>query len=239
MILMRVKASLIHLTASLFAAALVYAWVVIVWFPGALFGAAAGKDLMQLMIAVDVVLGPVITLIIFNPLKTSLKKDLAVIVAIQVLFLFYGVWSIYSARPVYMAFVENRFYLVTANEIDPLDQAKAVLEFQSMPSLGPILVGTEPPKDQKILQDLMFAGLRKMGIQNLPQYFLPFSEVAAQVVSRAASAEVMTNATDPDRKKLLEFEREHKNAHFIPLFIKTGKLFLAIDKDSGALLKIL
>ena len=45
-----------------------------------------------LVVGIDVVLGPLLTLIVFHPKKKSLIWDLAVIVAVQLGALGYGVW---------------------------------------------------------------------------------------------------------------------------------------------------
>ena len=50
-----------------------------VWYPQPYFAAMGGATLILLLIGVDVVIGPLITLIVFDPKKKSLRFDLAVI----------------------------------------------------------------------------------------------------------------------------------------------------------------
>ncbi|CAN5630539.1 hypothetical protein BH18PSE1_BH18PSE1_05720 [soil metagenome] len=65
----RWKASVIHLSICAVIALAVLAWMLLVWYPAPYFeGLGAGK-LSMTIIGVDVVIGPLITLIIYNPLK--------------------------------------------------------------------------------------------------------------------------------------------------------------------------
>ena len=70
--------------------------------PEPLFTATGGNDLVMILVAVDVVLGPLITLIVFNPAK-PLQADRAststVIAVLQLAALAYGIGVIAMARP--------------------------------------------------------------------------------------------------------------------------------------------
>ena len=67
---LRLRASAIHLAISLsiatLAAWLVFGW----WYPYPYRERSGGRELFTLVVAVDVVLGPLITLVIFNTTKT-------------------------------------------------------------------------------------------------------------------------------------------------------------------------
>ena len=212
-------------------------------YPGPLFGAASGAELIQIVVLVDLILGPLITLIIFNPKKASLKFDMVCVLVCQVAFMSYGVWSTLSARPVYLAFVENRFYLVTANEIDKEDQAKAKIEsYRSFPLTGPSLVGTKEPEDPKIRDNILFGGMMGMGLQNLPQYFVPYSDVAAKVMSTGKTAKDLKAASNEDRERLIAYEgrmvQANKRILFLPLVNRKKILYMAIDASSGLVIEI-
>src|SRR5262245_18835764 len=105
----RWKASLTHLGISLGVAAVVYTAVRFFWYPGPLFEIAGGLQLLVLVISVDVTIGPLVTLIIFKPGKWGLKFDLCFIATMQVAAMAYGVYSIAESRPVFVAFVKDRF----------------------------------------------------------------------------------------------------------------------------------
>jgi hypothetical protein len=129
----RWQAAPIHLLISAVIATLVVGTMLLVWYPQPYFLAAGGITLVLLLVGVDVVLGPLLTLIVFDPKKKSLKIDLAIIAALQLAALAYGGWTMFSARPVYVAFAGDRFHLVAANEISPADLDKAAMEYRSLP----------------------------------------------------------------------------------------------------------
>lgn len=96
-------------------------------------------DVMQVvvvLICVDVVLGPTLTLIIANQKKSrrELTRDIGIIVAVQLCALTYGSVSLWSGRPLYYAFSENVLQLVQAYDINANE---ADLGRQQNPSLAP------------------------------------------------------------------------------------------------------
>src|SRR4029079_10624368 len=116
--LTRWKAFGLHLAISALVAGVVVALVVVLWYPPPFFAAMGGAVLLRLLIGVDVVLGPLITLVVFNPAKPRLKYDIATIVVLQVCALAYGGYVMFEARPVYNVFVKDRFETIAANAID-------------------------------------------------------------------------------------------------------------------------
>jgi hypothetical protein len=188
----RFKAALIHLTISTILASCVIGLLLFGWYRLPYFWAVGGPMLLALIIGVDVVLGPTLTLIIFNPAKSrrALSFDLSLIALVQAAALVYGLYTGYTSRLVYGVFVERGFKLVKATEIEPRDLAKAKLpQFRDLPLFGPRLVGVELPTDPKIRSDMNFYSLFGVGYQNLPQYFVPLQRSREQVAKAAISRE--------------------------------------------------
>ena len=86
----RWKAALIHLGISAAIGVGVVALMLFVWYSRPYFTAMGGDTLILLLIGVDVVIGPLITLTIFDPKKKGLRFDLSVIAAVQLAALAYG-----------------------------------------------------------------------------------------------------------------------------------------------------
>ena len=79
---------------ALLAAALVFG----LWYPYPYREISGGRELFFIIVAVDVVMGPLLTFAVFNrkkPLK-ELKRDLGVIVLLQLAALGYGLWTVFS-----------------------------------------------------------------------------------------------------------------------------------------------
>lgn len=238
----RYQAATLHFLGSASVLFLIFALVRWIWYPGPLFFAASGANLLGIITGVDVVLGPLIMLIIFNPKKKSLKFDIACVLVCQLGFMAYGSWSIFEARPVYIAFAENHFQLVTANEIEDADLAKASNpEFRHLPWLGPKTVGTKAPTDSKQRDEILFAGASGMGLPNLPQYYVPYAEIMPQVQRAALPLTDMKRISAEDIQRLKDYLADAKNQplNFVPMRSKRRMLYAAIDPKTGALLGIL
>jgi len=92
--------------------------IIFLWYPGALFSAAGGWQGIRIVVGVDLVLGPLLTLIVYNlakPLRL-LYRDLAFIAAIQFICLAAGVAIVYSERPVAVIFSVDKFYALKKSE---------------------------------------------------------------------------------------------------------------------------
>lgn len=114
----RIKAFSLHLAISFVVIALYLAVVMVAWNPFPYFMLEATLDVIAIVVGVDVVLGPLLTLIVFKPGKPGLKMDITLIALVQAGFLCWGVYMTYSERPYYNIFNVDRFTLLSARHID-------------------------------------------------------------------------------------------------------------------------
>ena len=93
----RLRASGIHLGISLAISVMAAALVFGLWYPYREI--SGGRDLLMLLVAVDVVMGPLITLAIFNRAKPrrELFLHLTVVGLLQLAALGYGLWTVFAA----------------------------------------------------------------------------------------------------------------------------------------------
>jgi hypothetical protein len=111
------KAFCIHgcISAAIAAASLVLVYCA--WYPAPLATALGVSNIFLMLLAIDLILGPLLTLVVYKPSKASLKFDLAVIACVQAAALVYGLHTVGSARPAYVVFTKDRFDLVQAHEV--------------------------------------------------------------------------------------------------------------------------
>jgi hypothetical protein len=97
----RIRAFFMHALVSLALIGIILWLTYFYWFPRD-FIKAGGVQGLLILVAVDMVLGPLLTLIIFNPKKKSslLVLDLTVIAILQLGCMAYGVRLIYQERPI-------------------------------------------------------------------------------------------------------------------------------------------
>lgn len=143
------KAALIHLGLSLVVAILTAAVIFGLWFAYPYRDLAGGQHLFWIVVGVDVVCGPLLTSVLFNPAKSrrELTLDLSLVALLQLAALVYGMHAVSLARPVVVAFEADRLVAVTAAEVNAADLPQAPHELQTLSWAGPVLVGTRIPKD--------------------------------------------------------------------------------------------
>jgi hypothetical protein len=137
------KAMVLHFAGSLLVALLVGALVFGVWFPHPYRQLAGGTELFFLIMAVDIVCGPLLTLVLFNPVKPKreLFLDLSLVVVLQLAALAYGAWTLYQVRPLYLVHEVDRFKVIALADIDSAELAKLPEALQPQLFKGPQTVG--------------------------------------------------------------------------------------------------
>jgi hypothetical protein len=175
-----------HLLICVAIAAAVISVMLGVWYPGPLFEAAGGSGMLHILVGVDVIVGPLLTLIVFKSGKRGMKFDLTVIGLMQAAALAYGVNVVFLARPAYIVFVKDRFELATAAELDPVELAAAKFpEFRRPGWTGPLLVAADMPADPKERQRLIDAALAGLDLQHFPRYYVAYAERTTEVLNKA------------------------------------------------------
>ncbi len=105
-----------HLFISVLIALLSLVLVFKIWYPAPLDKALGVADIFILLLCIDVVLGPLLTLVVAKKGKKTLKTDLLVIAVLQLAALLYGLHIVAQGRPVWLVFDSNRIELVQAYE---------------------------------------------------------------------------------------------------------------------------
>lgn len=140
---------------------------------------------------VDLVMGPLMTFIVYNPGKKTLKMDLAIIGLVQLGALLYGMSVIYEARPVYAVYAGGRFSTASASEFEEAELAKAPADspYLKFPKTGTEWIGasleqlSDNDRQTAIMADAIGGGPRIM-----PRLFVPFATVAAEAVREGKRA---------------------------------------------------
>lgn len=114
----KLNAFAIHFLGSSLVISLYLCLVFLVWYPYPFYELEQVWDVIRIVVGVDLILGPLLTLIVFKPGKVSLKFDLSVIIGVQIAALLWGMTVTYQQRPVYVALVNDIFAIVTPSNIN-------------------------------------------------------------------------------------------------------------------------
>jgi hypothetical protein len=202
----RWKAAALHLSICVGIAAVALSVMLLVWYPWPLFEAFGGNELVMILVAVDVVIGPLLTLIVFKSGKWGMKFDLVVIGMLQVAALVYGSYIVFLARPAFIAYVKDRFEVAVAAELGPEVLAEARLErYRRVPVWGPELVATDFPTDPIERNKLVELALAGFDMHQFPRYYEPYAERRQQVLSTAMTPERFRKADEKGGKVVDEW----------------------------------
>ncbi len=195
-----------HLLICIAIAIAVIAMMLGVWYPGPLFEAAGGTGILYILVGVDVVLGPLLTLVVFKSGKRGMKFDLTMIGLVQIAALAYGIHVVFLARPAFIVFVKDRFELVTAVELDPAELAAAKdPRFRQPGWTGPQLAAADFPTDPRELSKLVDAALAGFDLQHFPRYYVPYAQRTREVLSKAVTVARLRISEPPSSKVVDEY----------------------------------
>lgn len=183
----RVKAASTHMVLSAVLIGLIALWMFNVWYPEPFRSLSGGLTLFFLIAFVDLLLGPGATLVVSSPGKSKRewRTDVALIVLVQLAALFYGVWTVYQARPVFLAFEIDRFRAIHAIEIPIELLGSGPPDTRVLPAYGPRLVAVRPFVDAKEEADATMAALGGVHLGARPDLWMSYENAVPQILEAA------------------------------------------------------
>lgn len=223
----RLRCFSLHLLLSLVMAALALSLVFLVWYPSPLDLALGVTSIFLLLLGVDVILGPLLTLLVAKKDKKTLKMDLLIIIVIQTAALLYGLYIVAQGRPVWIVYDSGKFELVQGYEVIGLDGEDVLPAFQYLPYSGPIWASVSPAGDFKLGENL---SLQDQYLH--AEYLIEYQQRATGFDNRAIPLQVLHHFNNTVRvDKIL---KKHPKADaYIPLQAKKKTLTVLVNKATG------
>ncbi len=232
----RLLAAGVHLALSAGVAGLAALLVFGLWYPMPYREISGGRELFFIVVAVDVVLGPLITFAVFDRRKrrSELVRDLAVVCALQLAGLAYGLHTVFIARPVVLSLEVNRLRVVRAIDLTEAELAKGPSEWRELPWSGVVLLATRPPRGDEKLEAIDL-GLQGQDVGMRPEFWLPSDQTAALMLQGAKPLQELLRRY-PDRA--VEIGRiaaatgvAAEQLRFLPLLARSTDWVALIDGD--------
>jgi uncharacterized membrane protein len=227
----RFKASAFHFLISASVVSVIFALIFLIWYPPPTFLIAGSFSIVLLLVGAGLILGPLLTLIVYRQDKPGLRFDLGVIATIQLAALVYGMFALFQERPYYMVFVVDRINIVAEKSID-----KSKLRFdelQQKPFANLIRVFARMPEGdefQAFLKGVIFEGLPDMELR--PEYWEPYSAGNEIIRNRIRPLSELNSVTELDKRRVQEVIERHSAEH-----PRLGYLPIAsLDKDVGMIM---
>jgi hypothetical protein len=238
----RWKAAAIHLSISLAIGLLVGALLFGVWYPPPFFHAAGADQLVLLLVSVDIVLGPLLTLVVFRTGKRGLKFDLTLIAVMQSTALVYGLSVVLRSRPVFLVAAIDRFALVSAADIDDADLAEGTKpEFRRLSWTGPLTVGAKLPPPGKARTKVLFSSLGGKDVEEMPKYYVDYPDVVQTLLTKARPISALP-APDAEAQRRLDLALHQiglpvDQLTWVPIVALKANMIMLLDSRDGSPLR--
>ena len=236
----RCHAALLHLLLSATIAVALGAVVFGFWYPFPFRDLAGGLELFGLVVAVDVVTGPLLTLAVFNSVKPrkDLVFDLAVIALLQLGALAYGLHTVAAARPVVLAYEVDRFVAVPAVQVQTEELPDAPGNLQTLSWTGPRVVGTRLPRDAAEQVKSIQLSLEGVELSARPSWWVPDTEVLEAVRKRMMPVTALRAALSSGQQAVLDQAvvqsgLEADKLFYLPLTGHASNAWIVLLSDAG------
>lgn len=238
MIISRLRAGLIHLSISAVVAVIALGVVFLLWYPQPLHAAVGVTEIFSIVLGVDVIIGPLLTTVVYRQGKKSLRFDLTTIALLQALAFAYGLWTVAEGRPAWLVYNVDRFDLVQAYQIDQRKATEAPVEYRSAPWFGPRWVSARrsenPDERQTIMFEALFAGV---DIAQRPERYRPLDEDVQSMREHAKPLDELSrynpqSAVDESRQRWLEADA------YLPMMARAQPMTVLINKDTAKVVAI-
>lgn len=234
MIKKKIKATLLHLTISLLIIVAVVGLSLYFWYPKIFIPVTDFKDVLIILLSVDLVLGPFLTFIVFKPKKKSLVFDLSVIALIQIAALVYGTYTLYQVHPVYITFNKDRYTIVQAIDAHPENSKYDEYKVSKLSSgnMAYAKMPNDPKKKEELLMSVLDGG---PDLDQRVDYYEPYLENFEKIVSRGLSHEFLIKNLVTNNK-LQSFFNNHQSVEglvFLPLTNGDKAVIIVINKKTA------
>lgn len=229
----KIKAFSIHLLLSSILALICLFLMFFVWYPSPLIQATGVGKLFLMMLAIDLILGPILTFIIYQKNKRSIKFDLFIIACIQISAIGYGIYSMYEGRPVWVAFTLDRFELIRANDV--------ITENDHYPSsiFKPqyVFVNIKTKTAQEQLDMMLNETISNISPAQQPTYYRPFIQAKSNIQTQSKALKDLNQYNPAIVVERVLKKYPQANA-FVPLKANAVDMTVLVNKDTAEIIKI-
>jgi hypothetical protein len=193
----------VHFGVTLLLAAAAASLIFLLWYPDPFDDMIGGAELFLLVVGSDLVLGPMMSLVLYNSRKTrlALLVDYTMVGVLQIAALVYGISIMADARPVYVAYSRDRYEIVLAGDLKEKELAAARdPRYSTVPWTGPKYVGVVVSRADD--QDALFEALAGNEEHMRPKFFQPYSS-QLELIRKYGKLLPALEAKHPESKPLI------------------------------------
>lgn len=232
----RLYAFSIHIILSALIFCSVSYMLVVLWYPDIFFTIDGGLKGLKLIALVDIVVGPLLTLILYRKGKKGLKLDMAFICVLQLIFLLYGIWVLYSHRPAALVFYRDTFYSMGVEKFE--HQQNGLEKIRYTAGGIPGYVAVHLPDDWDKVRELRrMATAKGEALFAQAEYYAPLAAQRQRIIASGRDlAEYLLHNPDAN-KEMNQWLGNHGGRMddfvYIPVVSRFKNTILALDSESG------
>lgn len=234
----RIKIFICHLAISALIAMAVMVQVFWVWYPAPLHMAAGVTSIFLLLLVIDVILGPSLTLLVYKPGKKTLVMDLAVIALLQLSALAYGLYTVADGRPAWLVFAKDRFEMVRVPDIDERKLDNSAIEYRTVSWFGPKWVAAASPllaeERNQILFEVVAGG---PDLAQRPNLYRPLTSQNAEIRQRALPVQELEKFNAPEQVQRVLKDYPQADG-WLPLKAVAEDMVVLINTDTAEVVSI-
>ena len=191
-----------------------------------------------MLLIIDVILGPLLTLLVYKPGKKTLVMDLTVIACLQIAALAYGLHSIADGRPAWIAFAVDRFELVRVLDIDERKLEQADLAYRQPSLLGPQWVTASNPADSDERNDLILESVfGGADLAQRPNLYQPLNAQKDAIAQRVLALSKLSEFNTAEHVSALLAQHPRADA-WLPLRVNNQDMVVLMHKASAEVIAI-
>lgn len=199
------------------------------WYPAPLDKAMGVGGIFWIILTIDLILGPLLTFAIFDLKKKELKKDLLIIIIIQMSAYCFGLYTVSQGRPVFQVFVVDDIELVRQVDLKYNSELQIDPEYQpdffSPPRWVSAVYSTDPEISKQQKQDEIFGN----SLASRPETYQAIQIRAEQIKAKVQNIDKLFDFNKQENvKKILNMHKNARIIGFLPV--------KALDEDMTVLI---
>ena len=237
----KIKATSAHLLITIFLSIILICAINHFWFPYGTINFLKGINLFLLVLACDIVLGPLLSFVAYDSKKSrrELILDYTLIVAIQVAAMIYGLYSISQNRLQFLVFTVDRYEIVSAGELSSNDLLK--LENKNWDAGGLLSshvfgVIAPTPTDENYI-DAVINGLNGRDIQFSTESYVPLESISSDVKKKIRPIDDFPSDLKNQIIKFIPNSVSGDDVGWLPLSHERNFWTMLVNKNTGKPIK--
>ena len=234
----KLKFFLFHLSISLIVILIASFIVFFLWYPSPFAKALGVTPLFIMLFIIDIIIGPLFTLLVYKSGKKTLKFDLAVIILLQVAALSYGMYAIAQGRPTWIVYETFVFSVVKNSDIERKGIEKAEAQFQEASWMYPSVVALQSTLPVKKKSFLEYINQEKSSaLARYPIYYTDLKNTKDRLKMNVLPLSLLDEYNDKNFVHRVLGNYPDADA-WLPLSAPVQDMVVLINKEKGEVVKI-